>query len=126
VFSDMSVRRTLPIPVTRVIKRMTLFFVRTSVLWCTINGKNSPKTILFFVSQDPLIPYAQALLLDEALDDAGEVNKFLAYSGGHEDWKTRCTPYVEESCQVLYINCDLIFHLQSRTKLISISYFFSS
>jgi len=49
--------------------------------------KDSPKTISFFGQKDPLVPYVQALLLDDALDNAGVVNKMYAYQGGHGDWK---------------------------------------
>lgn len=46
---------------------------------------NSPKTIGFFGTLDYLIPPSQMYRLREKLDQAGVVNKFTLYPGGHWD-----------------------------------------
>lgn len=52
-------------------------------------GQHSSATILFYGEDDDLVPISNGTFLQEQLDNAGVINSFTTYEGGHGNWEDR-------------------------------------
>lgn len=52
-------------------------------------NENSSATILFYGSNDPLVPVSNGIFLQKQLEEAGIANSLTIFVGGHGDWSQR-------------------------------------